>query len=1098
MPKQPKTTAHRAPTTKTVKELYWAVFRCGFKDCRKPLYRVNDDTGEHLLNSRVAHICARSAGGPRWDPGMSEDANRSAENLIPMCIDHADEIDRTPEHYPVELLREWKQAQLAERVAMQKAWELSDSQAREVLQASHVSTRQEAVDAYRKFLRAHSGRIDLSLLAEDLPPIVDKTLLECMQIRGDGHRFSSSLLPYLRRRRRMLLVGQPGSGKSVALREIAVHCLDHPHAPVPIRVSLPRLLRNLPEAWSLEKVVDQVAAESVVTSQQALLAGYLLDQAAAGNALLLVDGLDECDDRASWVAQQLCDVVDALPPQTGVVVSTRASAERAAARLDLPRAELEPPVNLMETVHRVLDTWARRRIPPAERDRWLENRRSWIAEAKSEHRALLEVPLLALLLALVCANASDSELPKGRAALLHRAVEDSVHRWEIQVRRPNPRPWTPELTADMLLDGFITLGRLLDGGLAPSQTDAVHALADRLQDPSQRSLPPAKAREVAREILRFWDEHVAVFVVTATGEVAARSKVFAEIATAKWATTCDTLQLSAWLSEALVYTDSDGAIALACDLDPRVMETLLDIGAGGRREATLMATELTARGLGVLSTSHLPRVLTQLADGAVASMEGERPQKRIPRAYSGSLPMAVFDRTREKGPWPFVHAASMLPLPIEHRQRRDELIVGSQLNRKQAMIATALCRLADASADARPLSPIEAELVDAVLNEPVPADEDSTLDEGGPNPTLDHAWIHDGLSEVALGAADHLETLSPRAAERAERIALDSSRRMADRIRSALERAGVALTSRYERLPSFQGEMTTFDRAEKTFLADLAALGEPSPNHDAGDLWSMPEVCDLVQSTKYASTGIHASDRAFRHDEPTLRRGWLDAMADAYGIDKMKISAQAHHMQEEVRQPEKSEGFLSSWHVAFEETSEPLPIRTDIDEALTDEQKYTLLESLEAQSPWIANAAANVLTNLQRTPWNSRDLLAESKSALPRTRAGLWHAVAILSAGPEAESLLIQAAASDDTDLRFAAWIALKTAPQLDPKSQVFRSLRLDGDLTARPEGDWDENSRPKFWSCRACGVHNKLADTICKDCGADAENPRSEWHQTD
>jgi hypothetical protein len=53
-------------------------------------------------HSRVAHICARSEGGPRWAPQMSEEANRSGGNLILMCLEHATEIDETPEHFPVE------------------------------------------------------------------------------------------------------------------------------------------------------------------------------------------------------------------------------------------------------------------------------------------------------------------------------------------------------------------------------------------------------------------------------------------------------------------------------------------------------------------------------------------------------------------------------------------------------------------------------------------------------------------------------------------------------------------------------------------------------------------------------------------------------------------------------------------------------------------------------------------------------------------------------------------------------------------------------------------------------------------------------------
>ncbi|MFF2308202.1 hypothetical protein ACFVVP_37570 [Streptomyces sp. NPDC058128] len=103
---------HRKPTDSTVKELYATALICGIPDCREPLYRENPATGARVLNSRVAHIHARSEGGPRWDPAMSEEDNRDFGNLIPLCERHAYEIDATPQHYPAGLLRSWKKMQI--------------------------------------------------------------------------------------------------------------------------------------------------------------------------------------------------------------------------------------------------------------------------------------------------------------------------------------------------------------------------------------------------------------------------------------------------------------------------------------------------------------------------------------------------------------------------------------------------------------------------------------------------------------------------------------------------------------------------------------------------------------------------------------------------------------------------------------------------------------------------------------------------------------------------------------------------------------------------------------------------------------------------
>jgi hypothetical protein len=127
---------HRPPTAATIKQLYGTAFRCAEPSCTKPLYRLNNDTGAWILNSRVAHIHARSEGGPRWDPDMSEESNRSPDNLLPLCEEHAFEIDATPELFTADLLRGWKKAQLAEALEVGKSWPLSDAEAAEVVTES--------------------------------------------------------------------------------------------------------------------------------------------------------------------------------------------------------------------------------------------------------------------------------------------------------------------------------------------------------------------------------------------------------------------------------------------------------------------------------------------------------------------------------------------------------------------------------------------------------------------------------------------------------------------------------------------------------------------------------------------------------------------------------------------------------------------------------------------------------------------------------------------------------------------------------------------------------------------------------------------------
>lgn len=157
---------HATPTDSTIKELYATALACGIPDCEEPLYRENPATGQRLLNSRVAHIHARSEGGSRWDPGMSKEDNRGFGNLILLCERHASEIDATPDDYPADLLRAWKTAQIETR---SRAVSLALSDA-EVAQAAAVSfsmdnlvERLSAVVPFTPRLRSREEGLDLAL-----------------------------------------------------------------------------------------------------------------------------------------------------------------------------------------------------------------------------------------------------------------------------------------------------------------------------------------------------------------------------------------------------------------------------------------------------------------------------------------------------------------------------------------------------------------------------------------------------------------------------------------------------------------------------------------------------------------------------------------------------------------------------------------------------------------------------------------------------------------------------------------------------------------------------------------------------------------------
>jgi hypothetical protein len=149
-----------------------------------------------------------------------------------------------------------------------------------------------------------------------------------------------------------------------------------------------------------------------------------------------------------------------------------------------------------------------------------------LAATRDEHADLTSVPLLATLLALVVAESTDMSAPKGRATLLLTAVRNSVHQWA----RKSHADDVGQPTDRQLLDGYAALGHRVSGSSGVTVPEATVAVTVTVR--TQWELAPAAAKEVAGNILDFWDNKVGVFVGLDSGAIAPRSRVFAEIGAA--------------------------------------------------------------------------------------------------------------------------------------------------------------------------------------------------------------------------------------------------------------------------------------------------------------------------------------------------------------------------------------------------------------------------------------------------------------------------------------------------------------------------------------------------------------------------------------
>lgn len=98
----------------TIKQLYGAASTCAYPACDEPLLRWVDGIDTPVLNSRIAHIRAASALGPRYDGAMTDEDRRAFDNLVLLCLPHAEEVDlkALAGRYPAETLHQWKLVQL--------------------------------------------------------------------------------------------------------------------------------------------------------------------------------------------------------------------------------------------------------------------------------------------------------------------------------------------------------------------------------------------------------------------------------------------------------------------------------------------------------------------------------------------------------------------------------------------------------------------------------------------------------------------------------------------------------------------------------------------------------------------------------------------------------------------------------------------------------------------------------------------------------------------------------------------------------------------------------------------------------------------------
>lgn len=951
---------------------------------------------------------------------------------------------------------------------------------------ARIAARQDSLERYLHALRDAVGVVNLTLLADDLPDLRVNDMLDSIAVQVDEKRSSNPLSHVVRRWGRLVLFGLPGSGKSTAMRELAGALADAADASTPVPVNLRELADRDPrQPLALHDLLDQAARRQPPNERPALIAG-LTELAGSGDVIFLCDGLDECGARAGWVGEQVKRIVSSLPASTGLVLSARPSAASAARRFDVPTATLQTPENLRATLTAVLETCAEHRIEAEKRAAWITVRKRWLDEASTGQEALLEVPLLAVLLTLVAAEANDNDLPRQRAVLLHRAVQDSVRSWENRrdiAHHLDPGKQRP--SGQMLLDGYVELGTLLGSAPSPARADAVKALAATFSGDRRRQAP-AFAEETAEQVLSFWDEQVGVFVVGPDGNLFARSKVFAEVAEAMATQQMPPDKLVAWVKDRLQYIESEAVLDLALGLNDQVIQAFLDLGQSTEYpHATLELVDALLDGEIQLNTAQVEALVVQLADHAQAAAAGHPAPVRVRRSPdedSAWLDSALEPGTANSPAWPYVQRLCRLSIPASSSafQTRAHTIATLELPADLAAVVTALVVLATVHHEDRPLTADEVSTVQAVLDLPLPPQSELVHESRRTVSIVQSAPLISGLPTLAWQAIRFLSQLADHSARAIYLISREAPIREARRIRDDLTKAGVDLTAWKEELEHAKLVLTQlFTRLnavdELTVLEDIAAIADPV-ELNRHHRWSLSAVCDLVAASGYLRTGIKDFEDALKMDTPELRRRWFHVLATEYGIDPSLAAAQANHIL-------NSQKPRDLWPLITTRTPNRMTPRQGVQ--LGQDDYDTLLDCMTAISSWITSSATAMLIRHPQASL-SQQLMALLPSGRPlRDRTIVLAAVAVAEDREKTAAALVDAPQSA---YRAGAARALAMCQAMEGVTyETLGRFATDDDLTVRSEinaSTDDQASAPaSYWSCPFCSHRNQLTDPDCSGC---------------
>lgn len=940
--------------------------------------------------------------------------------------------------------------------------------------ARATQARRLAVEHYRDKLSSIAGQVDLSLLAEDLDPLVVDDLVDNMQaVLGDENGdpdpdpdVDGVPLPVLARRMpRLLLLGLPGSGKSAAIAQLGARWAKDPSMPLPVVVRLSDLAERCQSSADVSlSLLCELAAARAPQSERRDLVDIMHGAIERGDAILLLDGLDECLDRRGVVAQGLKTVLMHLHPETGVLLTSRHSASSAAMRLPLDVAQLSTPSNLTQVLDQLLRNVAKTRIAESKQEAWVADRSHRVRQIREEYKDLGSVPLLAVLITLVAADNDLTALPRTTAGILKSAIRQTISRWE-QRRQELPAGFAVRPTESQLMVGFAATGSLLSEHASVTENEVRAAITEAMV--ARWQLPRDPAEEIAGAIQWFWDERVGVFVSDRIGNVNARSRVFAEVGVALQCPSLSYAALGEWVAKSVEDPEQHTALLLAAEIDARVIQVLLTPDSDSDSRALL-----TARALhngAEFDDDQMATLLDWIHNLARKVVD----QAAINQSKNVSLV------------WSWAWEIANLPLSPALEARRNEHLADLPLTAEQLKVSRGVSAIKAADFACRHLTKNEIGLVMDLLSVPVPAEGEPLKQVSRRRFALStRAGLLEGLGQAVVNAAERLPELPNSAGKRikdfSERVGWKDAREIA----RIMARYGHELpTGRPSAAIKAQlANATDFLEVDyRTILETIAMLSDQDVKLSACQQWRLPQLCELFHLLETVEDTVSSLRAAAEIDTPQMRFTWLRTMTLVAGMDLPVIAAQAQLALDEFVGSSQIYALLKLIFIKPEEKTWFLDLGQLGSDALA-----APLFMLTAESDWIARSAVRLLWESDVPGLTTEiDVLLDEVS--PRRRFML----AILRwsvSGGSRERLIRSYFESVDPVLRRAAASLVRREDSPPALSDLRMSALDDDDATIRVTAgattlDAQSVSKPKYWSCAHCSGPNEMSTEDCSTC---------------